>query len=316
VLPEQLSLQYLLLSTEEANKKVTITEEELKQFYEENKSAFSSVKDAKAKTPDTFATSKPAVEKALRAQKAEQWVATQSDKLANLTYTRPDTLKAASDALSLPIQTTAFFTQRGEKQGLLSNPKVLAAAFSDNVLKQRNNSDVIQLDDRTVMVLRIAEYKPATPQPLAEVRQKIEKFLKQQAAQKAAATLGQQIQEQLKKGVSTSQLAAKNNLSWVQKQDVVRTAKDIPKEILNLVFDRPAPESSEKPVIDGKSLPDGSYAVVALNAVVAGNSALSDAAARSTLQKQMDNQFGALDYDLYLAQQMGEAKIKIEETSR
>lgn len=310
-LPEKVSLQYLLLSTIEASNQVEITEEELKQFFDENKSAFSSTKDAKGKVP-TFADVKPKVEKALRAQKAEQWVATQSDRLTNLTYTRPDTLRVASEELGLPIQITELFTQRGEKQGLLSNPKVLAAAFSDNVLKQRNNSDLIQIDNQTLMVLRIAEYKPAVPQPLAEVRPNIEKFLKQQAAQKTAATLGQQIQEQMKKGVPASQLATKNKLSWVQKQNVDLAAKDIPKEILNLVFDQSAPESSDKPAIDGKALRDGSYAVVALNAVVVGNASSSDAASRSTQQKQMDTQFGALDYDLYLADQMNTAKIKYE----
>jgi hypothetical protein len=315
--PEQVSLQYLKLSTEEANKKIAITDQELRQYYEENKSAFTAAKDAKTAT--TFATAKPALEKALRQQKVEQWVADQTDKLANLTYTHPDTLKAAADSLRLPIQTTPFFAQRGlkkeeDKTGLLSNPKILTAAFNESVFKQRNNSEVIALDDHTAIVLRIAEYKAPVADPLATVQDKIETYLKEQAAWKEATDLGERIVQDMKKGVSAAQLAAQNKLTWTQKNDVSRTQKDkdIPPEILNVAFNQPAPASGDKPAVEGKRLPHGHYAVVVLHAVTTGAASAVDATAHKALQKEMENGFGALDYDLYLAQQMNAAKIKME----
>lgn len=246
-------------------------------------------------------------------QKTDQWVAEQSDKLAELTYTHPDTLKFAGDALGLPIQTTALFTRQGEKTGLLSNPKILSTAFSDNVLKQRNNSDIISLDDHTVIVVRVADHKPVGVKPLLEVRAEIEKILKQQMAQKAAMALGEKIIQDMKQGASPQKLALQNKLTWMQKNNVDRGAKDIPPEILKIAFNQPAPGSNKAPVFYGQNLSEGGYVILMVNAVIEEALTSVTADQRLSLQKQMNNDFGALDYELYLAQEISKAKIKMSE---
>ena len=157
------------------------------------------------------------VENSLRRQKAEQLLADQSDQLANLTYTNPDTLKVAADALSLPIQTSGLFARNGGNTGLTANPKIINAAFSDNVLKQHNNSDVITVDNQTLVVLRIAEHKPSVVRPLAEVRTTIENILAAEFARKAAILAGENIIKDMQKGIPKEQVASGHNLTWTQK---------------------------------------------------------------------------------------------------
>lgn len=262
-----------------------------------------------------FASVKVEVDKNLRQQKIDQLVSEQSDQLSNLTYTHPDTLKPAADALGLPVQTSELFTRQGGKSGLFANPKIINAAFSDLVLKQHSNSDVISIDDHTVVVLRIADDKPAAVQPLAQVRATIEDTLKQQAAQKAAKDLGMKIMQQLmNKSSSPSQIAKQNQLTWVQKTNVSRQSKEVTASVLNLAFNQPAPAADGKPSLQGADLPEGGCVVIAVNKVTDGVITVDDKQ-RQLLQQQQSSGWGTLDYDLYVAGQMRKATIKHEQTT-
>ena len=60
------------------------------------------------------------------------------------------------------MQKTDLFARTGGT-GIAANPNVLKAAFSDTVLVQNNNSDPIELAPNHIVVVRVAEHKPATP---------------------------------------------------------------------------------------------------------------------------------------------------------
>ncbi len=410
--PEQISIQYIVLSTDDMAQKIVVTDAELQQYYAENKAAFTTPaqwrlahilisvpKNADAKTqaaaqqklkqvttqlqaganfaevaashsdnkvsaqkggdlgwvtraqqPELilaasalqpgqtsmpfqttegwnivkveavkpaevapFDSVKAEVEKNVRQQKVDQLVSSESDKLSNLTYTHPDTLKPAADALGLPLQTTELFTRQGDKSGILENPKIINAAFSDLVLKQRSNSDVISLDEHTVAVIRLADYKPAAIQPLTTVQPKIEEALKRQMAQQTAKNLGMQMaRTMLGRHLSPQQVAEQNKLTWVQKTAVTRDDKDIPAPVLQFAFNQAAPTSPDKPSIQGVDLPEGGCVVIAVNKVVDSNAATATAEQRNAAQQQLADNLGKLEYDLYLQQQMRKATVKYE----
>jgi peptidyl-prolyl cis-trans isomerase D len=66
-----------------------------------------------------------------------------AERLANLAYENPDSLQPAADALGLSVETSDWVTRSGG-EGILANPKVIAAAFSDDVLKEGLNSELIE----------------------------------------------------------------------------------------------------------------------------------------------------------------------------
>ncbi len=249
------------------------------------------------------------VANALRQQKVQQILSDKSDQLTNLTYTNPDTLKVAADTLKLPVQTSEFFTQQGAQSGVAADPKVVAVAFSDNVLKQRNNSDLIALDDQTALVMRVADYKPAALRPLAEVRPMIEDKLKAQAAKDAAQTLGKKILADLKQGQTIDDAAKKYQLSEQQKQNISREVTEIPAQILELAFSLPGATATH-PALGGKSLTDGSYIVIAVTNVQNGDPKTADPQRVENVRKALSEQYGALDYYLYTTEKMQQAKIK------
>ena len=59
----------------------------------------------------------------------------------------------------------------------LSSPGLLDVAFSSELVEEGLNSDIIELDDETV-VARVAEHQPQRTQSLDEVREGIEASVK------------------------------------------------------------------------------------------------------------------------------------------
>lgn len=265
-----------------------------------------------------FALVRDKVASNLRQQKAEQQLANASDQLANLTYTNPDTLKVAADTLGLPIQTTGLFTRQGDTSGLAANPKIVTIAFSDNVLQQNNNSDVISLDNQTLVVIRIAEHKPSVLQPLAEVKPSIEKQLQLVSAQQAAKNLGDSLVAALQKGATPNELASQNQLTATQKTAVTRQTSDVPAEVLKLAFSlSPHVAVNGKgaaPTVGGKALTNGDYAVVTVINIQPGNPQSAQPAVRQQIAAMLAAQLGRFDYYLYVNHQLSTAKIKYEAT--
>lgn len=113
------------------------------------------------------------------------------DQLANLSYEQPDNLQAAADATGLQLQQSELLTRDGGP-GIGENPAVVAAVFSDDVLVNGNNSELIEIGEDHVVVLRILEHVESQAIPLevvrdnviADVRQaKIRNLLEQRAAE-------------------------------------------------------------------------------------------------------------------------------------
>jgi peptidyl-prolyl cis-trans isomerase D len=126
---------------------------------------------------DPFSKVEDKVKTALMQQKTTQLFDQENDKLSDLTYTHSDTLDVAAKQLNLSIQASDLFTNQGEKTGLLANPKVVKAAFSDAVLKQNYNSDPIEVKPGQVIVLRVKQQISPSVKQLSEVKSVVQNRL-------------------------------------------------------------------------------------------------------------------------------------------
>lgn len=302
--PESVKINYIQLNTKEFIPQVVISDAEISQYYSENKSAFSN---------KTLDDSHQAIKKILIQQKVESLFAQASEQLANLSYTNPNSLKVAAETLKLPIQTSEWFSRQGEKTGIMANPQVIAAAFSDNALKQRNNSDLIQLDDQSVLVLRVLEHKTQMPRPLIEVREDITSTLKSLAAQKESQNLGKKIIAQLKNGTSQDNLSLPNDLKWthVDLSTQEEQIKKISPFIVKYAFSLPA-FNQGKESVGGLELPDqNTYVVIVLTRVELpeAKNFQQNKTEEQNLRNTLAALFGNFAYQLYQASKMREAKI-------
>lgn len=279
----------------------------------QTKYGFSIIKLLDIQKPEAmpFPKVRSQVEKALSQQKAEQNFANENDQLSNLTYSNPTSLNVAAKTLGLQIKTTDLFDRQGSKEGVTSNPKVLAAAFNLDVL-QGNNSGVIELSPDTVIVLRVKQHKPAAVKPFVDVRKQISEQLSLQMVEQRAQKFGEELLQKMRDGSNGQQVASQAKLTWKTVQGAGRYGAQAPTAILNAAFHMPRPQN-QKASSAGLRLPNGDYAVVSVMAVHDGVVEDTADTKQRVFGEEIENADGRLDYGLYVDALVKKAKVVINQ---
>lgn len=191
-----------------------------------------------------------------------------SERMINLAFENPGSLDPISEALGLPIKTSDWVGRQGG-EGLFGSAKLVNAAFSQEVLEQGHNSEVLELSPEHLLVLRLQDHEPAKPRPLDEVKGEITELLRHEAAAKAAAVLGEKALEALRSGQSLAEVAKANGLEVQEAGLVNRYEAKLDPTLLARAFRMPLPADG-KPGLAGLGLPKGDYGVVVLAKVVDG----------------------------------------------
>ena len=151
------------------------------------------VEDIRGGQKSTFEEVRDQVEKDYRISEAEKRFYEMAEKLATLTFEHPESLEVASEELGLPIQKSDYFSRNGAGNDFLKNPKVLSAAFSDEVMQNGNNSDVIELDTNRSIVLHVIDHRMPQKKPLQEVHDDIVKTLRFDKGSRRTGEIGQEV---------------------------------------------------------------------------------------------------------------------------
>ncbi|WP_018168459.1 SurA N-terminal domain-containing protein [Thioalkalivibrio sp. ALMg9] len=247
------------------------------------------------------------VEQDLRDRTAEQLQIDALDDLMALAIEFPDTLEPAADATGLEVQTSDWFS-RGSGDGIARHRSIRDAAFDPRVLEDGNNSEAIDLQDRSTVILRVDEHEPAEVRPLAEVEDEIRERLQRQAAADAAREAGEALIEQLREADDWTAEAVENG-EWSRSVEITRErAADLPTGLQDHLFRLPAPGEGAVEIA-GARVGDGDFAVTVLEAVRMGEDAV-DAAARQRARDQIGNAYGSAEFRSYLAWLEEQAEIK------
>ncbi len=265
------------------------------------------VEDIRGESEPNFEALRDQVAEAYRRSQAEQRFYDYAERLANLAYEQPDSLEPAAEDLGLGIEHSDWITHQGA-EGLFASPKVLSAAFSDDVLKDGRNSEVIELEPEKLMVLRVREHEEAQQRPFEEVRDQVAAAYRQEKAREMAADAGRALLEKLsKEGVDLQQAAAELNLAVQSVGMTARGDQQVPGAVLEKAFSLPRPAG--QPVSAGVAMPDGDYAVVVVQAVKDG--ALPDDAARRLLAGRLASAHAKAEYQAFIGKLRDEADIEV-----
>lgn len=232
------------------------------------------VDDIRGGTQSTFADVRDQVEADYRASQAEKQYFDYSERLATLAFEHPESLEVAAEDLDMPIQKSGFFSREGGDSDLLSDPKVISAAFSDEVLEKGNNSEVIELDTNHSVVLRVADHKLPAKKPLEEVRDDVVAAIRFEKGSARTQQIGEQIIKELKQGQASETVAESRDLEWQSAVGVKRDDPKVNRSVLRTAFSLGRPDDG--PVIGGDALGAGDYAVVQVNAVHDAKSLAAD----------------------------------------
>lgn len=229
------------------------------------------LEDTKPKTIRPLAEVREQLEKDVQKERAESAFEDQVEQMANLAFERPDSLEGLTGELNLKSQSTELFEKHGNQpqDSILSHRQVIDAAFSDEVLTDRVNSDVIDIGEQQVVVLRVKDHVPAKAKPIAEVKEQIESSLTQEKTSAEAKTLGESLLEQIKLRSDPEAVVKEHDLKWSAAHWVKRKDTTPKPTIVREAFKMGHPTENQG-LYQSLALDNGDYALVAVLAIKDG----------------------------------------------
>ncbi|MBI1966265.1 MAG: SurA N-terminal domain-containing protein [Betaproteobacteria bacterium] len=240
------------------------------------------------------------IELELKRQAAQKRFAEVADNFNNLVYEQSESLKPAAELAKIAPRQSGWITRGQADDPLLNNPKLLAAIFSDDVLKNRRNTEAIDVAPNTLVAARVLEHKPASMPPFAEVRAAIEKKLTLREAARLAAQEGRSQLEQLRQGKDA-------RIAWGAPQTVSRSDhKDLTEPVLRALF---RADASKLPAYAGVEGPQGGYTLLRIARVTEPADVPDDR--RRSMADSLRQVLGQEQLAAYIASLKQQARIRI-----
>jgi peptidyl-prolyl cis-trans isomerase D len=260
----------------------------------------------------SFDEARAEVESAYRKAEGERLYFEQAERLADLSYEDPSSLEPVASELQLDIITSDWIS-RDSAQGVLRSPKVLAAAFSEDVVVERHNSELIELGQLQSMVLRISDHQEASFKPLEEVKEAVTAKIKQQRAADKTREEAEKLLARLQAGEAIAHVAGDYEITG--EDAAKRSAGTMPIPLLRKVFSSPRPESG-KPVFGIAELAKGNMGVFSLYEVKDGSLDEMDETLKEQMKNNLRNGLSRNHYDSLVEDLLGRANIDYQLSSQ
>ncbi len=210
------------------------------------------------------------------------------DLLTEKAFEYSDSLVEVAEESGLTVKTSELFPQTGG-QGIFSNPAVAEAAFSEQVLDNNYNSDVISIGKNHIVVLRLKQQVESFTESFEQVKDKVTLLLKAEKAKQQVADLGYKLVASLNEGQSSDEVLAnlpeELKASWQSFENVTRVDAKLPAEIRQKTFVMSKPVN-DKVSITGENV-DSGFVVIKLVSSQAGDPAKSTEEQRKQVEQQL-----------------------------
>ena len=208
-----------------------------------------------------------------------------------------DNLRDPATELDLTVISEKAVT-RGPKEGLFSNPALLEAAFSEDVLSSGHNSDVIELSGERFVVLRVSQYNSPEIMNLDSVTEEIVVAIAEEAVREAIVNEANSALEQLRSGLAIDQYTNSQSYDLHVELNVDRRSATVSTEILRRAFELPPPGDGLVST-DFILTSNGDAVVIALQRVSPGAYASLSETEQVQLQRLLMDELGGLIYQDY-----------------
>ncbi|MCL1886673.1 MAG: SurA N-terminal domain-containing protein [Betaproteobacteria bacterium] len=140
----------------------------------------------------------------IRNQLAGKKYAEYAEIFSNMVYEQPDSLQPVADKLKLKILKVENLTREPNpahaNHVILSNPKFLQAIFSDEVIKNKHNTEAIEIGPQLMVAARALQYQPVAVRPFNAVKSDVEKIVLTEKMARLAKEAGEAELARLKEG--------------------------------------------------------------------------------------------------------------------
>ncbi|WP_372610887.1 SurA N-terminal domain-containing protein [Halomonas sp.] len=172
-----------------------------------------------------------------------------------------DDLQSVADGIGLELQQSDWVSREGS-EGVLSEPGVMTDAFSEDVLEEGFNSEVIELDQDRRLVIRVAERREATVLPLDEVRDQVRASVESRLRREDLTQRAGDLVGQLRAGNAI-------DIDWQVAENLSRQGQaEVSPSVRQAAFRLPAPEDDR--TVYGHAVDGDRVILIALDRVESG----------------------------------------------
>ncbi len=207
----------------------------------------------------SFESLKPQIKADLIFQKAQIKYAEHTEEFSNIVYEQSGSLQPVAKKFNLTPQTTDWLSREEGAKYFKNSYKLMDMIFSDDVLKDKRNTEAVEVSPNNLIAARVLEYQPEAPKTFDEVKVGIEAVLKLEQSIKLAEEKGKATLAKLSAGDEV------NNLDWITDVTVNRRdAQGLSESVMNKVFKMNA---SKLPAYDGFADANRAYVLVKVSKV-------------------------------------------------
>lgn len=223
----------------------------------------------------------------------------------NTVYEQGDSLQAAVEKFELSTETSDWITRNAAEPAILANDVLLLAIFSEDAIKNKRNTEAIEVSPDTFVSARIVEHKPATTQSLSVVRDQIAEKLKQRMAEAKAIEEGQAKLARLQAGERD------DGIVWGDaKQISYMKSQGLDHETLRAVF---AAETESLPVYTGAINSKGGFDLIQISKVIEPEAI--ESAQMESFTKQLQQMIAQEEMTAYLAAVRHRYDVRVKQNS-
>ncbi len=213
----------------------------------------------------SFEAVRAEIEDEVKKQLAQKRFAEAAEQFTNTVYEQSDSLQPAIDKLKLEKRTaTVQRTPAPGATGALASAKLLEALFGNDAVRNKRNTDAVEIGSNQLASARVVEYTPARTLPLAEVKDRVRERLVADQSAALAKKEGLALLAQLQKG---------GNMALPESAVIGRaSAQGVSRPLIDAVL---GADASKLPASVGVDLGEQGYVVARVTEVLPRDAALA-----------------------------------------
>ncbi|MBQ5938523.1 SurA N-terminal domain-containing protein [Massilia sp. AB1] len=238
----------------------------------------------------------------LKKQKMSKKYSELAETFSNTVYEQSDSLKPVVDKLGLKVQTVDNLTRKPNPalgDSPVNNEKFLSALFGVDAVKNKRNTEAVEVAPSVLVSGRVLEFRPATKRPLADVEAQIRQRVTIEEAARLARAAGEQ---------KLAAVKASGDAAGFGEAKIVSRTKEPPLNPTGAIAALKA-DVSKLPAYVGVELPGQGYAVYRIGKV--SQPAQPDQARREQEAQQIAGIVGQQEMVNYIEALKVKAKAKV-----
>ena len=257
--------------------------------------------DIKQAQVPSFESMRPQLEADLRKQQAQRQFAELAETFSNSVYEQSDSLSPVAERLKLSVQKAASLTRTPTSgvQGVLNNPKLLQAIFSEDAIAKRRNTAAVEVAPNTLVSARVVNHRPSAVRPFEEVKADVRQRLIQAKSAELAKAEGQ---ARLAAWTSDPAQSALGEAVTVSRDQ----APVLPQAMIDAAL---RADPSKMPALIGVDLGLQGFAVVRVNKIVQRPEATAQQSEQS--RQQFARLWGQAESQAYLSSLKSQFKVEM-----